>query len=1011
MPYNVETKDGIIVRNIPDDVAPDDPTVKAKVEAARAARATGQSSETPPAQSPEIAKQSGDIEEPSFIDRYKYSRASNTDMFENLERMAQIRLGLPSQNPVDELDLITPEEYAEEGMEYTQKLQAFQQYRQGLIDAAYPDVVAYNKAREARKRQQEESGVSDSSILDTILEADYAAMAGAAIGQTSAVELAASPARLLPMMGVAGMFGGGTELTRQTSQGEELDLGDAAIAGATTAVAVPLLKGAVVGSSKLASATSKGVSEVRAKVNTNVKPVLDDARNKIQAKIQNKPVSAVEAKRADSKIIKVERDSAVLQVEKNLDPVDALDAAIKKNGLKPEDVLAIQEKGTRGIEVLSREEAEALAREVARNRTAIGSARDNLIRPVSSAIREISGYVYGAVKKVEFQTYKLQADAQDAVGTFATRMKELGKLSKEDYAAVSTALANGDIAGAKAIAAKAGNGLEESIDGLRRMLDTLYEELQLLGVKVPYKENYFPRYVEDLKGLRDSLGAKHKNILDRMMSDYAKKNDTEVGSLSTEELAEVVEQFFKQNSRESSSALAAPRQIETLNPNTFINYYMRPDEAMARYVTKAVDEITKRRFFGNAYSLTDNGFFDIDSSVTKYMTESIESGKLTTQEVADLKMNLKLLFDTAETNSFHSALKDLSYLGTLGQISSSLIQLGDVGAVMFANGIRPTVQAIAQKITGKQQISISDIGMYNQIQADIGQNGTAKWLQKTLKGTGFTSLDRFGKELAMNAGINRWAKAVQTTKGVESFYKKWGDVFEGDIDNVIAALRSGKVTEDTQYLAFLELSRLQPISKSEMPAAYLRNPKGRILYTLKSYALKQLDLVRNEVLSHFYKKNITEGTKQAIRYALLVGGGNATVQSARDMLLGKDTDSGTFGDEFSNFYWSLVFMNKYQRDRNLSQGNFGGFLGTSLTPPILDIAVQGGVSAFGVIDPSDKDTPEDKQAAVDRFAKSVLPRIPILGELGYYHFAGGKEEYNEKKKKEDRRALEKSLGY
>ena len=1011
MPYNVETKDGIIVRNIPDDVAPDDPSVKAKVEAARASRATGQSPETPPAQSPEIAKQSGDIEEPSFIDRYKYSRASNTDLFENLERSAQIALGLPSQNPVDEFDLITPEEYAQEGMEYTQKLQAFQQYRQGLIDAAYPDVVAYNKAREARKRQQEESGVSDSSILDSILEADYAAMAGAAIGQTSAIELAASPARLLPMMGVAGMFGGATELTRQTSQGEELDLGDAAIAGATTAVAVPLLKGAVVGGSKLASATSKGVSEVRAKVNTNVKPVLDDARNKIQAKIQNKPVSAVEAKRADNKIIKVERDSAVLQVEKNLDPVDALDAAIKKNGLKPEDVLAIQEKGTRGIEVLSREEAEALAREVSRNRTAIGNWRDNLIRPVSSVIREIDSFVYGAVKKAEFQMFRLQADAQDAVGTFATRMKELGKLSKEDYAAVSTALANGDIAGAKAIAAKAGNGLDQSIDGLRRMLDTLYEEMELLGVKVPYKENYFPRYVEDLKGLRDSLGAKHKTILDRMMEDFAKKKETEVANLDAEEIAEVVELFFKQNRMQSSSALAAPRQIETLNPNTFINYYMRPDEAMARYVTKAVSEITKRRFFGNAYSLTDNGFFDIESSVTKYMADNIKSGKLTTQEASDLKLNLQLLFDTAETGKFNSMLKDLSYLGTLGQVSSSLIQLGDVGAVAFANGVRPTVQALAQKVTGNQKISISDIGMYNQIQADIGQKGTAKWLQKTLQTTGFASLDRFGKELAMNSAINKWSKAVQTTKGTEDFYKKWGDVFEGDIDNVIDALRRGKVTEDTQYLAFLELSRLQPITKSEMPAAYLRNPKGRILYTLKSYALKQLDLVRNEVLSHFYKKNITEGTKQAIRYALLVGGGNATVQSGRDMLLGKDTDSGTFGEEFSNFYWSLVFMNKYQRDRNLSQGNFGGFVGTSLTPPILDIVLQGGMSGYAAISPSDKDTPEDKQEAIDRFAKNILPRIPVLGELGYYHFAGGKEEYNEKKQKEDRRALEKALGY
>lgn len=35
MPYEIETKDGIVIRGIPDDVRPDDPSIKSKVEAAR----------------------------------------------------------------------------------------------------------------------------------------------------------------------------------------------------------------------------------------------------------------------------------------------------------------------------------------------------------------------------------------------------------------------------------------------------------------------------------------------------------------------------------------------------------------------------------------------------------------------------------------------------------------------------------------------------------------------------------------------------------------------------------------------------------------------------------------------------------------------------------------------------------------------------------------------------------------------------------------------------------------
>lgn len=40
MPYEIETKDGIVVRGIPDDIAPDDPSVRSKVDAARASMRT-----------------------------------------------------------------------------------------------------------------------------------------------------------------------------------------------------------------------------------------------------------------------------------------------------------------------------------------------------------------------------------------------------------------------------------------------------------------------------------------------------------------------------------------------------------------------------------------------------------------------------------------------------------------------------------------------------------------------------------------------------------------------------------------------------------------------------------------------------------------------------------------------------------------------------------------------------------------------------------------------------------
>jgi hypothetical protein len=41
MTYEIETKDGIVIRGIPDDIKPDDPVIKMRVEAARGSQSGG----------------------------------------------------------------------------------------------------------------------------------------------------------------------------------------------------------------------------------------------------------------------------------------------------------------------------------------------------------------------------------------------------------------------------------------------------------------------------------------------------------------------------------------------------------------------------------------------------------------------------------------------------------------------------------------------------------------------------------------------------------------------------------------------------------------------------------------------------------------------------------------------------------------------------------------------------------------------------------------------------------
>ena len=189
------------------------------------------------------------------------------------------------------------------------------------------------------------------------------------------------------------------------------------------------------------------------------------------------------------------------------------------------------------------------------------------------------------------------------------------------------------------------------------------------------------------------------------------------------------------------------------------------------------------------------------------------------------------------------------------------------------------------------------------------------------------------------------------------------------------------------------------------------HPNGRIMYTLKSQALKQLDLIREEIIKDFKQGKIASGIQKSIWHGMTVGLANATVQSARDALLGKDIDEGTFGDEFANAYTTLLFMSRFDRERYLAQGDITGFFANQVVPPIFDIFAKGAVATGSVLTPFDVNDPEAEQKAIEKFNKTVVSKLPVGGELLYNQVLGGSEQYNEDLKKKREEELKKVLGF
>jgi hypothetical protein len=173
----------------------------------------------------------------------------------------------------------------------------------------------------------------------------------------------------------------------------------------------------------------------------------------------------------------------------------------------------------------------------------------------------------------------------------------------------------------------------------------------------------------------------------------------------------------------------------------------------------------------------------------------------------------------------------------------------------------------------------------------------------------------------------------------------------------------------------------------EMPQAYLDSPNGRILYMLKSFMLKQYDVVRRNIVQEYKKGNKSTAIKNALALGGYLSAANVGTQTVKDMLLGRDVSVERIPTEAM---WSLLGIygiNKYATERYIQQGQVTDFFYQSVVPatPIIDAVFKGGTELIESIY-NDED--------ID--LSPVLKGIPMVGPIAYNWFGGGAEKYNDR---------------
>lgn len=478
-------------------------------------------------------------------------------------------------------------------------------------------------------------------------------------------------------------------------------------------------------------------------------------------------------------------------------------------------------------------------------------------------------------------------------------LMRLSELPKETEALLSRAILTGRAEVTNRLLQAIGD--QELISGwknVRSTLDSLGD--QLVALKRFQKGNldYFPRIVKDVDGLLKALGKERGSFLEEAIKKADEQAIIKRGTGLTElEKSLVINKALSDEKRTGSQpGFAKDRGIEEITPE-LQQFYASPAESLHSYVRAAVQDIERAKFFGKDLHVVKDGkkeFTHVDHSIGNLVNRLINEGKLSAKDAEEVGSMLKSRFTNGERAPWEiiQAGKNLSYAGLLGNPFSAITQFGDAIIQSYTQDIRSTLSAVVRKVTGKNIVSMKDFGLSDHIAEEfVSTSRTAKALNAIFKYTLFKGVDELGKDVALNAAIIRNSRLARSEGGIQKLVQKYGDFLQpGEMEQLIKDLQKGEATDLVRSIAFAELSRTQPITRLELPQAYLDHPNGRLLYQFKTFMLKQIDVARRDAYNEIKQGKVATGLKNLTGLGIALGVAGMTTQAVRDFLLGKDVD-------------------------------------------------------------------------------------------------------------------------
>ena len=625
---------------------------------------------------------------------------------------------------------------------------------------------------------------------------------------------------------------------------------------------------------------------------------------------------------------------------------------------------------------------------------------NRILTPLSTRLRVLAPELKRAIRRFEFNVAINTAKDLQVAENFMKQTDKLRKKNIGDYTVLDLAMKNSDLTTAQDILDKHDMGSE--FIKVRNMLDNIYARAEMVGYEPNYLSDYFPRKIKDSDGLMnylyesDSWGVLQSNI---------KAKEKELGRrLEKDERLKLINNLIRGFGGRlgiQRPANLKEREIEYLN--TDLNeFYYDSNTALHRYIVQMNEAIEIKRFFGKGMGPQDPNVQVDNNVVGEYVDTLLDQGVIKPNQQDELINLLRIRFAQGPMDPRIAKMRSGSYLLTMGQLSSAVTQIGDLAWSIYSGGLTQTGKALGKSVVRKSAITKKDIGIDKIAQEFTEVPGASKILDRVFTLSGLNYIDSLGKEALINSTIGRYQKQARKGKFSSSLQERLDEAFsEKELPKVIEDLKSGNITDDIKYLAHYTLSDFQPVSLSEMPEYYLKAPNGRIMYMLKSYQVKQFNVIRDEAFKKMNQgktaKEKTEGVRRLIYLASVLMLTGMTADKIKNFMYGREQE---LDEMVTDNLLRLFGFNKYLVYVQKRYKNWAYTALKFMAPPVflLNPLFE---SAMQDLDKFYRTKKKGEKYKIPEDVKTVK-NLPLIGKFYYEYFGPGKE-YNMKRKEKEQK--------